>query len=79
MNAFFFIYPILIIAAAALGYALGRYSLSGKWHTRYVHNCGYHNDTVFSGNPCPGCGQIDSLWNKTTMRATWPWGWEIKS
>ena len=65
------------IIYGAFAFSIIRIILEGEWQRREVHSCGFHS-LVRTGRVCGFCGARDKDWEWKTMRAKWPWGWEVK-
>lgn len=69
---------ILMPFGMLLGWRLGVVTSNGRWHQRWVHDCGFHTEFEFETKPCAKCGKHDSKWRHRIMRARL-FGWEKKS
>lgn len=78
MDYFNIIFPLMLVCGAFLGITIARFLVSGSWHKRYIHNCGFHTDFTYQQHPCARCGNDDRNWQTKIMRATFPFGWQTK-
>jgi hypothetical protein len=77
MTDYWYLIPLVGLPTAVfLGLTIGRISVYGHWHKRYRHTCGFHTKFTHEQSPCASCGDDSGKWAETTMKATWPFGWQ---